>query len=83
MHLWTKTFWIATAERAIKTFAQAAVAILTAGATGLLEVDWAGVASASALAALVSVLTSVASNNVGPTPGPSLAGEYTIPDEIG
>lgn len=59
--MWTLDFWKDTAERAIKTFAQAVVAGLTAGVTGILEVDWLTVVSVSALAALVSVLTSVAS----------------------
>ena len=59
--MWTKQFWKDTAERAIKTFAQAVVAGLTAGATGILSVDWLTVVSVSALAALVSVLTSVGS----------------------
>lgn len=45
--------------RALKTFAQAAVA--TIGTTAVLsEVDWVVVASASALAAILSILTSVA-----------------------
>lgn len=45
--------------RALKTFAQTAVA--TIGTTAVLsEVDWVVVASASALAAILSVLTSVA-----------------------
>lgn len=63
--LTTKKFWKDAAERAAKTFAQAAVAVLGAGATGLLEVEWLSVVSVSGLAALVSVLTSVASANVG------------------
>ena len=45
--------------RALKTFAQTAVA--TIGTTAILsEVDWVVVASASALAAILSILTSVA-----------------------
>ena len=69
-----KKFWLAALERAVKTFAQAAVAIITAGDTGLLDVDWVQVASVSGLAAVVSVLTSVAS---GTSNGePSLAGEH-------
>lgn len=45
--------------RALKTFAQTAVA--TIGTTAVLsEVDWVIVASASALAAILSILTSVA-----------------------
>ena len=45
--------------RALKTFAQTAVA--TIGTTAVLsEVDWVVVVSASALAAILSILTSVA-----------------------
>lgn len=53
--LWLK----AAAVRAVKTLAQTAVA--TIGTTAMLsEVDWVLVASASALAGILSVLTSVA-----------------------
>ena len=55
-----KQFWYDTIDRAVATFAQAAVATLTAGVTGLLDIDPAQVASVAGLAALVSVLTSVA-----------------------
>lgn len=52
--------WIkAAAIRAVKTFAQSAVALITAQATGLMDVDWQALASVSGLAALVSVLTSL------------------------
>lgn len=54
-----KTFWKAALIRAIRTFAQTAVA--TIGTTALLEeVNWAVVASAAALAAILSLLTSIA-----------------------
>ncbi len=54
-----KTWLKAAGIRAIKTLAQTAVA--TIGTTALLaEVDWIMVASASALAAILSILTSVA-----------------------
>lgn len=53
--LWLK----AAAVRALKTLAQTAVA--TIGTTAVLsEVDWVLVASASALAAILSMLTSIA-----------------------
>ncbi len=49
----------AAAVRAVKTVAQTAVASIGAAAV-LSEVDWIVVASASALAGVLSVLTSVA-----------------------
>lgn len=52
--------WVRSAiVRAIKTAAQTAVALIGTGAIGITDVDWVGVLSASALAALVSILTSV------------------------
>ena len=58
MSYWTK--WIhAAGIRAIKTVAQTAVA--TIGTTAVMsEVDWIVVASASALAGILSLLTSIA-----------------------
>lgn len=54
-----KTWWAAAGTRAIKTFAQVAIATIgTAVALG--EVNWIAVASASALAAILSLLTSLA-----------------------
>lgn len=60
-----KTFWKDTVERAIKTCAQSMVAVMTAGATGVLDVDWVNALSVSLLATLVSVLTSIGSGTVG------------------
>lgn len=55
----SKEFWRATAIRAVRTICQTAVA--TIGTTALItEVDWTVVVSASALAGLLSVLTSIA-----------------------
>ena len=52
-------FWKAAAIRALKTVCQTAVS--TIGTTALLtEVNWSVVVSASALAGILSLLTSVA-----------------------
>ena len=53
------TWWKAAGIRALKTFAQTAVA--TIGTTAMIsEVNWLQVASTAALAAILSLLTSIA-----------------------
>lgn len=54
-------FWRDTLERAVKTFAQSALAVLGLGATDLLSADWVGVVSVGGGAAVISILTSLAS----------------------
>lgn len=52
-------WWAAAGVRALKTFAQAAIA--TIGSSAMLSaVDWRMVASASILSAILSMLTSLA-----------------------
>lgn len=51
---------LAAAVRAVKTAAQTAVALIGTNAVGITEVDWVAVGSAAALAAVLSILTSVA-----------------------
>lgn len=70
--MFVKTFWKQVAERAIKTFAQGAGALLVGDGLGLLTVDWASVASVAGLAAVASVLTSIASAPFGDELDPSL-----------
>ena len=55
----TKKWFHAAAVRAVRTVAQTAVATIGAAAV-LSEVNWAVVASAAALAGVLSLLTSVA-----------------------
>lgn len=58
-NLKNKKWWIASGTRALKTVCQTAIA--TIGTTALInEVDWVTVASASALAGVLSLLTSLA-----------------------
>lgn len=58
-HNWKE--WLRAALiRAVKTMAQTAVALIGTNAIGVTDVDWVAVASASALAGIVSLLTSVA-----------------------
>lgn len=56
-----RRFAKAAAIRAVRTFAQTAVATLSASRFGLLSsVDWKGVLSAASLAAIGSLFTSLA-----------------------
>ncbi|MBR5879050.1 MAG: hypothetical protein IKY91_05810 [Akkermansia sp.] len=53
--------WVKAAlVRAIKTVAQTAVGMLSGDLIGIMEADWVAVASVSAMAGIVSLLTSVA-----------------------
>ena len=72
-----KHYWISVCERAIKTFAQALVALFVAGVT-VLTIDWQQALAVAGTAALVSVLTSIASTRLGSFEGPSLAGEAVV-----
>lgn len=79
--MFTKAFWKAAAERAVKTAAQTAVVLLGANAVDVLSVDWQNVASLSAGAALLSVLTSIGSDWVSASDGPSLTDAEVLPPE--
>jgi hypothetical protein len=54
-----KRFHAYATERALKTFAQTALATISVGATGIFSVDWLNVSSVAALAMVMSLLTSV------------------------
>ena len=68
----TKAFWIDAAERAVRTFAQALVAMLVVGFVFTDAAAWGEALVASAVAALISLLTSVAASGVGDPVSPSL-----------
>lgn len=53
--------WLkAAGVRAVKTIAQTAVGMVSGTMMGIMEVDWLAVASVSAMAGIVSLLTSIA-----------------------
>lgn len=56
---WGKWFK-AAGIRSIKTMAQTAVALIGTNAVGMTDINWIAVGSASILAGIVSLLTSVA-----------------------
>jgi threonine dehydrogenase-like Zn-dependent dehydrogenase len=60
MRIFSLEFWSYAGERAIKTVAQSAIAVLGTGSIGLFAIDWVSLASVSLGAGLLSILTSVA-----------------------
>lgn len=72
MAIFNRTFWRDAIERLVKTIAQTMVAVLSAGATGLMDINWVSLLSVSGLAGLVSLLTSIASASATQTDSASL-----------
>ncbi len=70
--MFTYQFWQLSIERCLKTFAQSLAAVLAGNGVGLLTVPWSATLSTAAIAAALSVLTSMASAPVGEPNSPSL-----------
>ena len=70
--MWSAVFWKQAAERCVKTFAQTLVALLGAGGAGIINAPWLDALSVAGMAALLSVLTSIASSTVAAADSPSL-----------
>jgi Putative lactococcus lactis phage r1t holin len=70
--MFTTYFWKSALERALKSFAQALLAVVGVGTVGILDVAWAPALSTAAMAGVLSVLTSIASAKVGTPDDPSL-----------
>ena len=69
MGKWNK-YWAYAGERAVKTVAQSALAVITAsGVIGILDLDVVQILSVSALAGLMSLLTSVLTYDKEPKNG--------------
>lgn len=56
----TKIWIKAAGVRAVKTMAQAALAVLGSGMIGVLDVDWLNLISITIMAGVCSILTSIA-----------------------
>lgn len=69
--LFTVAFWLDTAERAVKTFAQAVVAVAGVDKVASVPLAWSDWLLGGLFAAALSVLTSVASSAKGGTESPA------------
>ena len=79
MSIWTAQFWKATAERAVSTAAQAALAGIGTDLVGVLDMDAVGILSLAGGGAILSVLKSVAATAA--TGGPSVGGGEALTDK--
>ncbi len=74
--MWTVKFWKAAVERSVKSTAQALILLWAAdGGFNLLDVNLPQAAGLAGGAAVLSLLTSVASSIVGDSSSPSLVSE--------
>jgi hypothetical protein len=80
--MFTTSFWKSAAERAIKTVAQALIAVLAATTFDWFTADWQAIAGTAATAGVLSLLSSIASAGIGDKGTPSIiaaSSNATIP----
>lgn len=71
--IFTKSFWMKSSERAIKTFAQFFVTLSAAEAINVFTLDWPSVLGLSLGGALLSYATSIVSAGITKKDSPDLA----------
>ena len=80
MSIWTAQFWKATAERAIATAAQSALAALGTDLVGVLDIDAVAVLSLAGGGAVLSILKSIAATAA--TGSPSVGGGEVLEPRV-
>lgn len=75
--MFSAAFWRATGERMIRTAAQATLGAVGADQLGVLDVDWGQAASVGGLAAVLALLTAIATS--GGTEGPGVTEQVRAP----
>lgn len=78
--MFTKTFWTDAIERAVKTVAQALIAVVAATNFDWISADWRAIASTAATAGVLSLLSSIASDRFGVAGTPSVLPALQAPD---
>lgn len=78
--MWTRAFWRATAERAIKSAAQAGILALGGDLIAVWDLPLLGIGGVMASGAVLSVLTSLASDAATGS-GPSLTSAEKITEQ--
>jgi hypothetical protein len=72
MSIFSRAFWRASAERAVKSAAQGAILAFGAGQANVLDLDWSTCGGFAGGAFVLSLLTSIGSDALTGGSGPSL-----------
>ncbi|MGW3164845.1 holin [Streptomyces sp. NPDC001142] len=75
--LFSGRFWVATAERAVRTAAQALLAALGLTAADVLDADWGQALALAGSAAVLAVLTAISAAGTG---GPGITETVREPE---
>jgi hypothetical protein len=76
--LFSRAFLIATAERAVRSFAASLASLLTASGAGNHDASWSENLSVAGMAALVTVLLAIGGGTFGKGDGPSFVGSEKL-----
>jgi Putative lactococcus lactis phage r1t holin len=77
--MFTSSFWQDVAERAIATFAQTIIALVTVGTTDLVTLDWYTILITSLIAGALAVVKALAAQKIGED-NASVVSAYTYPE---
>lgn len=81
MSIFTRAFWRAAGERAIKTAAQSAILVIAADQVNALTVQWDDVGGFALGGAILSLLMSIGSDALTAGSGPSLTNSEVLPQK--
>ena len=79
--MFSLNFWRQAVERAVKTAAQTLAVVFTADQISLVTADWKAIGAMVGTAALLSILTSIATSGLGESDSPSAVAIESAPPE--
>ena len=78
MTIFTRNFWKASTERAVRTAAQSAILVIGADQFNVITVDWAEIGGFALGGAVLAYLTALGASQLGQDGGPAVTDAETI-----